>query len=531
MRLEDLALRALGRVDRRVLAAVERRLMGLPPVRRRLEQEYDSLIGELESSLRPYRERFPAYRQIPERGCDPETLLQQLEEMRAAEEGRWQDGFVSGAVYHGDPAHVDFLNRVYAIQSQSNPLHPDIWPSAAKFEAEIVAMTAALLGGGDPPGTSAEGQGPSTAAGSPSGEIVGCVTSGGTESILLAMKTYRDWARARRGIRRPEMVVPVSAHAAFDKAAEYFDMRMVKVPVRADGRADPVAVRRAITRRTAVVVGSAPSFPHGVVDPILELSELARERGAGFHTDACLGGFVLPWARRLGYAVPPFDFSLPGVTSMSADTHKFGYAAKGTSVVLYRGQELRRFQYFATADWPGGLYCTPTFSGSRPGALSAAAWASLLAMGEEGFLEATRRILEAADSIRHTAGTIPGLRILGESPTQGAHWVIAFVAAEDGLGAVNIYEVMDGMGRRGWSLNGLFSPPAMHLCVTLRHAQPGVAERFVADLRAAVDEARRQPGAGGEMAPIYGLAGRIPVRGWVEELPRRYLDMLYRVGP
>ena len=264
------------------------------------------------------------------------------------------------------PVDRDGEPLMNASQSQSNPLHPDVWPSGAKFEAEIVAMTVGMLGDGQ------EAGGEDASGEDAGGEMVGTVTSGGTESILLAMKTYRDWARARHGIRRPEIVAPVTADAAFDKAAEYFDMPIVKVAVGADCRADVVAARKAITRRTAVVVGSAPSFSHGTIDPILDLSELARERGIGFHTDACLGGFVLPWAKKLGYPVPAFDFSLPGVTSISADTHKFGYAAKGTSVVLYRGQELRRFQYFVAADWPGGLYCTPTFAGSRPGALSAA---------------------------------------------------------------------------------------------------------------------------------------------------------------
>ena len=169
--------------------------------------------------------------------------------------------------------------------------------------------------------------------------------SGGTESILLAMKAYRDFARERRGIAAPEIVAPVTAHAAFDKAARFFGMPLVRVPVDGGFRADPGALAGAITERTAVVVGSAPSFPHGVIDPIPEIAALAAEQGVACHVDACLGGFILPWAERLGYPVPPFDFRLPGVTSMSADTHKYGYAAKGSSVVLYRGRELRQFQY------------------------------------------------------------------------------------------------------------------------------------------------------------------------------------------
>jgi glutamate/tyrosine decarboxylase-like PLP-dependent enzyme len=276
-------------------------------------------------------------------------------------------------------------------------------------------------------------------------------------------------------------------------------------------------MRRAITRRTAVLVGSAPGFPHGVVDPIADLSELALERGIALHVDACLGGFVLPWARKLGHSVPAFDFSLRGVTSMSADTHKYGYAAKGTSVVLYRGLDLRRFQYFVTADWPGGLYFSPTLAGSRPGALVATTWAAMVSMGERGYLDATRRILETAKTIRAGIEKIPGLNVLGDPL-----WVIAF-----GSDSLDIYRILDAMSSRGWSLNGLQRPPSIHLCVTLRHTEPGVADRFLGDLAASVDAVKMSPASGRGLAPVYGMAGSFPVRGAVAELLRRFVDKLY----
>lgn len=494
----------LARLGGGLPAALERRLLAIPPVRRRVQREYDRLMGELEPSLKPYRADFPGLTRLPTQGREREAVLADLEALAEREREQWREGFVSGAVYHGDPAYIDFLNRAYALHSQSNPLHADIWPSAAKFEAEIVAMTAAMLG--------------ATGAGDPTAEICGTVSSGGTESILLAMKTYRDRAREERRITRPEIVVPSTAHAAFEKAAQYFGIKLVRVPVGPDERADVAATRRAITKNTIVVVGSAPSFPHGVIDPIEELSELARARGVAFHTDACLGGFVLPWARRLGYPVPPFDFSLPGVTSMSADTHKYGYAPKGTSVVLYRGRELRRYQYFTAADWPGGLYFSPTFAGSRPGALSAACWAALVSVGEQGYLDATGRILETAAAIRRGIAAIPELRVLGDPL-----WVIAFASE-----TLDIYRVMDFMGERRWSLNGLHRPPAVHIAVTLRHTQPGVAERFVADLRDAVAHVKANPKARGGMAPVYGLAASLPLRGVVGDLLRRYIDLLYK---
>ena len=497
----------LTKLQRRIAPSLERGVRALPGVNRRIEAQYDELMGELEESLKPYRTDYATFAQLPEHGRDRSAILIEMEELAEIEADRWRDGFVSGAVYHGDDDHVDFLNRIYALNSQSNPLHADIWPSIAKFEAEIVAMTAHMLG------ASKAGSGNSDE------EICGTVSSGGTESILLAMKTYRDWGHATKGITRPEMVIPVTAHAAFDKAAQYFDIKPVRVPVDGDMRANVAAVRRAITANTVVVVGSAPCFPYGVIDPIEEMSALARQRGIGFHTDACLGGFLLPWAAELGYDVPPFDFRLPGVTSMSADTHKYGYAAKGTSVVLYRGHALRRYQYFTATDWPGGLYFSPTFAGSRPGALSAACWGAMVSLGREGYLDATRRILDTSTRIRAGIAAIPELRLMG-------HSLFVHAFASD---MVDIYRVMDEMTKRQWSLNGLHQPSCVHVCVTLRHTQPGVAERFLADLQAAVAQVKATPAAEGGMAPVYGLAASLPFRGVVSDILKSYIDTLYKV--
>ncbi len=297
-------------------------------------------------------------------------------------------------------------------------------------------------------------------------------------------------------------------------------MPLVRVPVDDGYRADLSTLAGAVTERTAVVVGSAPTFPHGVIDPIPQIAELAAERGVCCHVDACLGGFILPWAERLGYPVPPFDFRLPGVTSMSADTHKYGYAAKGSSVVLYRGNDLRQFQYYTVADWPGGLYLSPTFAGSRPGALSATCWAAMLSLGERGYTEAARRILETGARIRGGVAAIGGLRVLGDPL-----WVIAFTGDGDDL---DIFQVTENMSRRGWSLNGLQRPPAVHIAITLRHTLPGVADRFLADLRASVDEVRANPGVRTGLAPIYGMAAALP-EDVVRDLLGGYLDMLFEV--
>jgi glutamate/tyrosine decarboxylase-like PLP-dependent enzyme len=498
MSLMSFAQQMLERLPTRFATPLHRAAGRIPRVRRALDAHYTEML-EGGPVLKP-RVQAPVFRRLPTAGRAPAGIIEDLEALAQVEDESWESGRASGAVYHGDPAHIELTNRAYALHSQSNPLHTDLWPSGMKFEAEIVAMTAAMLGG-----DSAGGD-----------EIVGTLTSGGTESIIMAMKAHRD----RTGIRKPEMVLPTSAHVAFDKAAHMLGYRQHRIPVEQDGRADVAAMGRAVGRRTAVVVGSAPAFPHGVIDPIPELSELARERGVGFHTDACLGGFFIPWAERLGYDVPIVDFRLPGVTSLSVDTHKYGYAPKGTSVVLYRGRELRHHQFHVATEWPGGLYYSPALAGSRPGGLIAGTWAAMLAMGEAGYLEATRAILETASTIRSGIEAIPELHIIGDPL-----WVLAFTAD-----AVDIYEVMAQMTERGWSLNGLHHPPAVHIAVTLRHTQPGVAERFLSELQESVATATAaggEPGTGS--APLYGMAARFPARGAVVDLMKRFVDRLYEI--
>ncbi len=492
----------ISRLPRAISTRLFNAVKDIPFVKKAIARELDAMMAELEGSLKPYKGTIPGFASLPAKGLAKTDVLSMMEDIHEQEAAKWEDGYVSGAVYHGDPAHIEFLNKIYGYNSQSNPLHSDIWPSATKFESEIVSMTADMLG-----------------ADKTDDDICGVVSSGGTESILLAMKTYRDRAKKEKNITAPEMIVPKTAHAAFDKAAQYFNIKIIHIPVGPDFRADVKATKKAVTKNTIVIVGSSPCFPHGVIDPIEELSELARKKGIGFHTDACLGGFVVPWAEKLGYDIPPVDFRLPGVTSISADTHKYGYAAKGTSVILYRGTELRRYQYFTITDWPGGLYFSPTFAGSRPGALSAACWAAMVSVGAEGYLDATRKILETASVIKDGISEIAELKILGDPL-----WVIAFASDE-----LNIYQVMDQMGQKGWSLNGLHKPACVHICVTLRHTRNGVADRFIEDLKASVAFVKAHPDEKGEMAPVYGMAATIPFRGLVEDMMEKYIDLLYKV--
>lgn len=483
---------------------LEKRMKRMPAVQRMIEAENKKLTESLEHSLKPYHHTFERVHSLPAEGKSRESILEEMQKMHDMESPRWENGYVSGGIYHGDREHIDFLNKVYALHSQSNPLHSDLFPSATKFEAEIVSMVANI-----------HGQGKTT----DQAELVGAVSSGGTESILLAMKTYRDKAREEKGITEPEMIVPTTAHAAFDKAAQYFNIKQIKIPVKDDYTADVEATAKAITANTIAIIGSAPSFPHGAMDDIAALSNLALKHDIGFHTDCCLGGFVIPFAEKLGYAVPIVDFRNPGVTSMSVDTHKYGYAAKGTSVVLYRSEALRHYQYYTTTEWPGGLYFSPTLAGSRPGALSAACWAALMSMGEAGYLRATKAIFETADKIKAGMAGIPELKIMGKP-----HWIIAF-----GSDDLNIYEVLDQMGKRKWNLNGLHKPACVHIALTLRHTQPGVAEKFLQDLKESVEYVKSNPGSKDGMAPVYGMGASLPFRGMVSDILKKYLDVVYKV--
>ncbi|MFZ5440576.1 MAG: pyridoxal phosphate-dependent decarboxylase family protein [Myxococcota bacterium] len=497
MEIPPAVQKLLSRLPPRAVGHLERVLERLPVVGDLVRGEKAKVSESLKEEVRKHRPADLRFDELPPSGVAPEVLLETLARFAERESPTWREGRVSGGVYHGGAEHLAFLDRVYALYSQANPLHADIWPSVARFEADIVNYTAKLMGG--------------------DAEVCGTLSSGGTESIMLAMKAYRDHGRAVRGIRHGNIVAPASAHPAFDKAAHTLDVEMIRVPVLADGRADVEKMQAAVNGSTLVMVGSAPGFPHGVVDPIEVLSEFARARGIGFHTDACLGGFILAFAEEAGFGPVRFDFRLPGVTSMSADTHKFGYAAKGTSVVLYRGRELRRHQYFTSPDWSGGLYATPGFAGSRPGALIASAWATMMVMGREGYVQRTRAVLDAARVIRRGIEAIPELKVIGDPL-----WVIAFESAQ-----VDVFRVLDEMSKRGWHLNGLQKPPAIHLCVTLRHAEPGVAERFLAALRESVQQVRDLPPAKDGMAPVYGLASSMPFKGLVGDLLCAYLDALF----
>ena len=410
---------------------------------------------------------------LPARGLSADEVRAQLLAAREGD-GSWREGRLFSLVYSaGEDVHAvaEEAARLYLFE---NALNTQVFPSLGRLQHDILGIVAGLLHGGD------------TAA--------GFMTSGGTESILMAVKVARDWGRKELGVTEPEMVLASSAHAAFAKASHYFGVRSVRVDVGADWRADVDAMAGAINDNTVLVVGSAPTYPQGVVDDIPALAALARDRGILCHVDACMGGLILPFLERLGHFAQAWDFRVDGVTSISADLHKYGYAPKGASTVTYRTRELRRYQAFTFDGWLGGFYGSPGMQGTRGSAPIAAAWAVLNYLGEEGYLRLASASWDAARTMIAGIRSIDGLMVRGEPDAT----VFSFGAAEPE--ALDIFAVGEALSARGWYLDRQTPPDSLHATVSAANAP--VVEEFLADLRACLAEVSGRAAA--DRATTYG---------------------------
>ncbi|KAJ9108577.1 hypothetical protein QFC19_002293 [Naganishia cerealis] len=462
-------------------------LLRLPSSRAKLIAELAQTRRQLELKLVPLEESLPEglhyQATLPLEGKSAEWLKQEMDRLQSMEKTDVKEGRVSGAVYHGGKEINEVILEATSRAILSNPLHPDIFPGIRKMEAEIVSMCLNLFN--NPHGA-------------------GTTTSGGTESILMACKTYRDWARATKGITRPEMIIPASAHAAFWKASDYFGIKLHVVPVHPLSRkADVPRMSRAINPNTIMLVGSAPNFPDGAVDPISDLAKLAKQHKLGLHVDCCLGSFLMPFLKRVDRDLPDFDFSVDGVTSISCDTHKYGFCPKGSSVIMYRDASLRRFQYYIQPDWAGGVYASPSMAGSRPGSIIAGAWAVMTHLGQEGYAQSCDTIISAARRLKTALHQDPilsaDLYVLGDPMVS----VVAF-----GSNSVNIYAVGDAMGKKGWHLNALANPSALHLAVTVG-VFSGIPtakniDNLLKDLKEVLVDVKNSPSAAGDMVALYG---------------------------
>jgi len=437
---------------------------------------------------------------FPQKGlpsADLKTLLHDLK----SNDMDWSNYRAFSMVFRAGEDVSDMVRSALGEYVFENGLSPFAFPSLLRMETEVVAMTADLLNGGE------------TAAGN--------MTSGGTESIMMAVKAGRDYARDKKpGIKEPELVMLRSAHPAFNKAAHFLGLKTVIVPVSDASEVDLAEYRKAFSPNTIFAVGSAFSYPHGIIDPIGEMAAIAAEKGVWFHVDSCVGGFILPFVEKLGHPISPFDFRVPGVTSMSADVHKYGYVSKGASVVLYRDADLRKYQLFVYADWSGGVYATPCISGARPGGPVAASWAVMKFLGYEGYLRLAADAMKATQLLIEGINKIPGLYVIGKP-----------LATTFGVGSktLNLYAIGDKMKQKGWHIDSQHLPPSLHFTVSPMHLK--VVEPCLKYLRAVAQEvsAMKPEDISGDAA-VYGMIGSMPDRAQAKDITTQYFNDLYKPG-
>jgi sphinganine-1-phosphate aldolase len=427
-----------------------------------------------------------------------------LDELRGYADGdpNYREGRLWSLVYYLDEAYSGFLSEAYQAFAPANGLNPTAFRSLKRFESEIIAAAAEIMNG--------------------TAEVCGVVTSGGTESCLLAVKTYRDLARDRRRVRQPEMIVPTTAHVAWFKASEYFDVKLRLLPLDRDLRADADRLEKMINRNTVMILGSAPEYPHGMIDPIDRMGAIAQRHHIPLHVDACVGGFILPFMEMNGKRLPPWDYRVPGVTSISADLHKYGFAAKGASTITYRSLDYLKYQMFVCEDWPGGVFASPALLGTRPGGAYSAAWAAMQYFGKNGYCDLAARATEAFEKMRSGVEAIDGLYVLGNPSGP----LLGYGSCDKD---VNIFAVGDQMDARGWQVNRLQFPDGLHAMITAQHLN--VIEDYLRDLETAVTAVRANPALAKEgSAATYGMMAHVPLRGMVRKRVLEVFAGMYRAG-
>jgi len=472
----------------------------IPKFKKQIEKETKTISELFENEVIENTKDEKYILEIPSYGMPRDDLIKTINRYLNLGKYKWKEGYISGAIYYYDEELIKFLTEVYGLASYTNPLHSDIFPGICKMEAEVVRFVVNLFHGNS--------------------NTCGTMTSGGTESIIMACKAYRDFGVVERGIKKGVIIVPRSAHPAFDKAASYLGARIIHIDLDPDSfTVDLRKMENAITKNTIMIVGSFPNFPYGTSDDIEAISALGIKYSIPVHVDCCLGGFLAAFMPQAGFSLPPFDFNLPGVTSISADTHKYGYAPKGSSVVLYSDKIYRHYQYYVCTEWPGGHYGSPSISGSRSGGIIAACWATLMYFGMNGYISSTKAIMETKIIIEEQLRSMNGIFIFGNPTTS----VLAI-----GSNIFNIYRLSDALNSKGWNLNTLQFPIGIHLCITHLHTKPGVASLFVEDLRIELNEILKTPDVEltGKMA-MYGMSATLPDRTIVGDITRYFIDAMY----
>jgi sphinganine-1-phosphate aldolase len=436
---------------------------------------------------------------IPPIGEHPDFILDNIRKMKE-DDVAWKEGKVWSLVYHADDLHDQLLKDAHSELFSVNYLNPLAFKSLHRMEQEVVRMTANMLHGDE--------------------HAVGVMSTGGSESILLAMLSYRQRARKLHShITHPEVIAPATIHPAFDKAAELFGLRLRKAPVDENQIVIPGAIEKLINKNTILIASSAPSYPNGAMDPIPIIAAIAIRHHLPFHVDACIGGFMLPWVEKLGYEVQPWDYRIDGVTSISADVHKFGYGAKGASVLTYRNMNYLRHQFFITTDYPGGIYLSPTLLGTRAGGPIAAAWAGMKHLGENGYMSIAKKLMEVTKQLLVGLKSIPGIIIVGQP-------VMNLVSYATTKNHPDILVVADRLEEKGWMVERQQQPDSIHL--TILPTNVGVIDQYLHDLKEAVAYALQHPEAAAKgNAAIYGLMARVPFRSVVEKSVQKIMESMY----
>ena len=404
---------------------------------------------------------------MPSNGWSADDVFAGLEAMRTRDV-RWREGRAFSLAYHAGSEALAVAEEAYRRFSGENALSTDAFPSLKQIQAEVVAMAGVWLGAT-----------PSSA---------GFMTSGGTESILMAVKAARDRLLAERQIRQPNMVMPTSAHAAFAKAGAYFGVEVRRVAVGSDWRADVAAMQSRVDKNTVLIVGSAPQYPQGVVDDIVGIAKVATDAQINCHVDACMGGVTLAYLQRLGVNIAPWNLQVPGVSSISVDLHKFGYTSKGASVIIYASKHLRSFQGFVTDDWLGGVYGSSGVLGTKSGGSMASAWAVMHFLGDDGYLRLTRQAREATLQLATFIRNTPELVLRAEPDST----LLCFGAQDPS--ALNAFAVADELSKRGWYVDRQTPPDSLHCTVNAIHHDK--IDWFARDLHESVAIALAQKTSG-----------------------------------
>lgn len=423
----------------------------------------------------------------PDNGRPFEEILAELDSF-GKDDPNYKEAKTWSLVYYLNEEYTQFLEKAYAKYFSANGLNPTAFKSLKRLEKDVLKFTARLFHVDD--------------------EACGVMTSCGTESCMLAVKTYRDLGRSK-GIKKPEMIIPETAHVAWDKGAEYFGVKIRRAPLASDWGVDVKAVEKMVNRNTVMILGSAPEYPHGIIDPIEQLGKIAKKHNIPLHVDSCVGGYILPFIEMNGGNVPLWDFRVEGVTSISADIHKYGFAAKGASCILYRNIDYFKHQVFVNESWPGGMFASPAFLGTRPGGAYAAAWAAIQANGVEGYNALAKKTVEVAEKLKKGITDIGCFEIIG-SP------IASLFAYKSTDSSVNVFALGDVMEKKGWHIDRIQRPDALHAMVTAPHDK--VVEQYLEDLKEAVEIVRAHPElVDSGQAATYGMVSHIPLRGMVRK--------------